>query len=31
MDFDKYKKTPYGFCFVEYYEREEAENYMRCP
>lgn len=29
MGLDKYKKTPCGFCFVEYYEREDAENCMR--
>ncbi|MCL4130607.1 UNVERIFIED_CONTAM: hypothetical protein GTU68_023859, partial [Idotea baltica] len=26
---DKFKKTPCGFCFVEYYTREDAENCMR--
>ncbi|KAB7499217.1 UNVERIFIED_CONTAM: hypothetical protein RMT77_000645 [Armadillidium vulgare] len=26
---DKFKKTPCGFCFVEYYLREDAENCMR--
>lgn len=29
MGLDKYKKTPCGFCFVEYYAREDAENCMR--
>uniref|UniRef100_A0A1B0A379 Nuclear cap-binding protein subunit 2 n=1 Tax=Glossina pallidipes TaxID=7398 RepID=A0A1B0A379_GLOPL len=29
MGLDKYKKTPCGFCFVEYYTRPEAENAMR--
>ncbi|KAL3846431.1 hypothetical protein ACJMK2_017423 [Sinanodonta woodiana] len=29
MGLDKVKKTPCGFCFVEYYTREEAENAMR--
>uniref|UniRef100_A0A1A9WJK5 Nuclear cap-binding protein subunit 2 n=1 Tax=Glossina brevipalpis TaxID=37001 RepID=A0A1A9WJK5_9MUSC len=29
MGLDKYKKTPCGFCFVEYYRRPEAENAMR--
>ncbi|XP_037946145.1 nuclear cap-binding protein subunit 2 [Teleopsis dalmanni] len=29
MGLDKYKKTPCGFCFVEYYLRSEAENAMR--
>lgn len=29
MGLDKYKKTPCGFCFVEYYLRADAENCMR--
>lgn len=29
MGLDKYKKTPCGFCFVEYYNREDAENCLR--
>ncbi|KAI5635355.1 RNA recognition motif domain-containing protein [Phthorimaea operculella] len=29
MGLDKYKKTPCGFCFVEYYTRPEAEDCMR--
>ena len=29
MGLDRFKKTPCGFCFVEYYTREEAENAMR--
>lgn len=29
MGLDKLKKTPCGFCFVEYYTREDAENAMR--
>lgn len=29
MGLDKYKKTPCGFCFLEYYTREDAENCMR--
>ncbi|KAH8295028.1 hypothetical protein KR018_005937 [Drosophila ironensis] len=29
MGLDKYKKTPCGFCFVEYYTRAEAESAMR--
>ncbi|KAK5647102.1 hypothetical protein RI129_005566 [Pyrocoelia pectoralis] len=29
MGLDKYKKTPCGFCFVEYYNRADAENYDR--
>ncbi|KAE8751190.1 hypothetical protein FOCC_FOCC002018 [Frankliniella occidentalis] len=29
MGLDKYKKTPCGFCFVEYYLREDGENCMR--
>lgn len=29
MGLDKYKKTPCGFCFLEYYTREDAENCLR--
>ncbi|MFH4978748.1 hypothetical protein AB6A40_005457 [Gnathostoma spinigerum] len=29
MGIDRFKKTPCGFCFVEYYTREDAENAMR--
>ncbi|XP_043913342.1 nuclear cap-binding protein subunit 2 [Protopterus annectens] len=29
MGLDKIKKTPCGFCFVEYYTRQEAEHAMR--
>ena len=29
MGLDRYKKTPCGFCFVEYYFREGAENAVR--
>ena len=29
MGLDKFKRTPCGFCFVEYYTREDAENGMR--
>ncbi|BFZ06740.1 hypothetical protein BsWGS_09779 [Bradybaena similaris] len=29
MGLDKVRKTPCGFCFVEYYTREDAENAMR--
>ncbi|KAI0982230.1 hypothetical protein GJ496_001302 [Pomphorhynchus laevis] len=29
MGLDKIKKTPCGFCFVEYYLRYDAENAMR--
>ena len=28
MGLDKFKKTPCGFCFVEYYTREDAEKSM---
>ncbi|PFX32539.1 nuclear cap-binding protein subunit 2-like [Stylophora pistillata] len=28
MGLDKLKKTPCGFCFVEYYTREDAQNAM---
>jgi hypothetical protein len=29
MGLDKFKRTPCGFCFVEFYTREDAENSMR--
>uniref|UniRef100_A0A1B6ML38 Nuclear cap-binding protein subunit 2 n=1 Tax=Graphocephala atropunctata TaxID=36148 RepID=A0A1B6ML38_9HEMI len=29
MGLDRFKKTPCGFCFVEYYTREDAESCMR--
>ncbi|XP_048520614.1 nuclear cap-binding protein subunit 2 isoform X2 [Dendroctonus ponderosae] len=29
MGLDKYKRTPCGFCFVEYYKRADAENCLR--
>ncbi|ELT96352.1 hypothetical protein CAPTEDRAFT_149941 [Capitella teleta] len=29
MGLDKYRKTPCGFCFVEYYTRSDAEMAMR--
>jgi len=29
MGLDRFKKTPCGFCFVEYYTREDAENAVR--
>ena len=29
MGLDKFKKTPCGFCFVEFYNRIEAEYAMR--
>lgn len=29
MGLDKFKKTPCGFCFIEYYVRDDAENSMR--
>ena len=29
MGLDKFKRTPCGFCFVEYYNREDGENCMR--
>lgn len=29
MGLDRFKKTPCGFCFVEYYSRKEAESAMR--
>lgn len=28
MGLDRFKKTPCGFCFVEYYERLDAEHSM---
>lgn len=28
MGLDKVKKTPCGFCFIEYYTREDAQNAM---
>lgn len=28
MGLDKFKRTPCGFCFVEYYTRDEAQNAM---
>lgn len=28
MGLDKFKRTPCGFCFVEYYTREDANNAM---
>lgn len=28
MGLDRFKKTPCGFCFVEYYERGDAEHSM---
>ncbi|GMS81287.1 hypothetical protein PENTCL1PPCAC_3462, partial [Pristionchus entomophagus] len=30
MGLDRFKMTPCGFCFVEYYTREEAEHAIRC-
>ncbi|VDN52998.1 unnamed protein product [Dracunculus medinensis] len=30
MGLDRFKKTPCGFCFVEYYRREDAEIAMKC-
>ncbi|VDO33091.1 unnamed protein product [Brugia timori] len=30
MGIDRFKKIPCGFCFVEYYLREDAEDAMRC-
>ncbi|NWW29164.1 NCBP2 protein, partial [Falcunculus frontatus] len=30
MGIDRFKKTPCGFCFVDYYLREDAEDAMRC-
>ncbi|CAJ0962086.1 unnamed protein product, partial [Mesorhabditis belari] len=30
MGLDRFKKTPCGFCFVEYYTRDEAEVAQRC-
>jgi len=29
MGLDKFKKTPCGFCFVEYYQRGEAEDCLK--
>uniref|UniRef100_A0AC34GY33 Nuclear cap-binding protein subunit 2 n=1 Tax=Panagrolaimus sp. ES5 TaxID=591445 RepID=A0AC34GY33_9BILA len=29
MGIDRYKKTPCGFCFVEYYNRDDGENAIR--
>ena len=29
MGLDKFKRTPCGFCFVEYYNREDAANALR--
>lgn len=29
MGLDRFHKTPCGFCFVEYYTREDAENAIR--
>ena len=29
MGLDKFKRTPAGFCFVEYYTREDASNALR--
>merc|ERR1719410_758173 len=29
MGLDKFKRTPCGFCFVEYYTRTDTENAMR--
>ncbi|KAG8242825.1 Nuclear cap-binding protein subunit 2 [Homalodisca vitripennis] len=29
MGLDRFKKTPCGFCFVEYYTRADAESCMR--
>ncbi|CAD5110976.1 DgyrCDS328 [Dimorphilus gyrociliatus] len=29
MGLDKVRRTPCGFCFVEYYTREDSENAMR--
>uniref|UniRef100_A0AC35TVR6 Nuclear cap-binding protein subunit 2 n=1 Tax=Rhabditophanes sp. KR3021 TaxID=114890 RepID=A0AC35TVR6_9BILA len=29
MGIDRFKRTPCGFCFVEYYNRKDAENAMR--
>jgi len=29
MGLDKFKRTPCGFCFVEYYLREDSENAIR--
>jgi hypothetical protein len=29
MGLDKFKRTPCGFCFVEYYARQDGENALR--
>ena len=29
MGLDKFKRTPCGFCFVEYYTRDESEHAQR--
>jgi len=29
MGLDRYRKTPCGFCFVEYYTRKDAEDAMK--
>ena len=29
MGLDKFKRTPCGFCFVEYYRREDAESALK--
>jgi len=29
MGLDKFKRTPCGFCFVEYYLKEDAANAMK--
>ncbi|XP_064459164.1 nuclear cap-binding protein subunit 2 [Ornithodoros turicata] len=29
MGLDRYRKTPCGFCFVEYYNRDDGENAIR--
>jgi len=29
MGLDRFKKTPCGFCFVEYYDRDDAEDAIR--
>ena len=29
MGLDKFKKTPAGFCFIEYYSRDDAETAIR--
>uniref|UniRef100_A0A0N5AI96 Nuclear cap-binding protein subunit 2 n=1 Tax=Syphacia muris TaxID=451379 RepID=A0A0N5AI96_9BILA len=30
MGVDRFKRTPCGFCFVEYYLRKDAEDAVRC-